>query len=369
MNAPADFSGALTRLTVDPAAIVANYRRLAREASGASCAAVVKADAYGLGMRVVAPALAWAGCADFFVASPDEGASLRRLLPAARIFVLCGLAGLSPADFEAENLVPVVNTLGEIETLRGFATATGRAAAMALHVDTGMNRLGLTQREAAALADTPEALAALDPVLLMSHFACADRHDHLMTAEQIARFENLRARFPAMPASLAASSGIFRAAAAHFDMVRPGCALYGINPTREAANPMAPVCRLEARVLQVREIAAGETVGYGATFTAPAAMRIATVAAGYADGVLRAAGNLGYAHAAGHRLPIIGRVSMDLISLDITALPPHEAAPGAWVTLLGPERPVDAVAAEAGTIGYEILTRIAPRAARRVGAL
>jgi alanine racemase len=223
--------------------------------------------------------------------------------------------------------------------------------------------------EAEKFVAEPDAFDGLDLCLVMSHFACADEKDHALTAAQIDRFAFVRALFPQVQASLAASSGIFRGPAARFDLVRPGCALYGVNPTPEAPNPMVPVCRLEARVLQLREIGPSETIGYGATFRAAHAMRTATIAAGYADGVLRSLGNLGYAHAAGFRAPIVGRISMDLITVDVTALPAHAVQVGDWVTLLGPERPVDSVAADAGTIGYEILTRIAPRALRVAGPL
>lgn len=362
-------SSALTRLTVDPQAVVENFQRLQRVAAGAVTAAVVKADAYGMGVTLVAPALANAGCADFFVATLDEALQLRGLVPRARIFVLGGFGMAAPADFLATDLVPVLNSLGEIEQARAAAVRAQRPITAAIHIDTGMNRLGLTVAHAEALAREPAALARLDLALMMSHFACADEQDHPMIATQIERFAKVRALFPRVKASLAASSGIFRGAEARFDIVRPGAALYGINPTREVPNPMVPVCRLEARVLQVREIMAGETIGYGATYRAAAPMRIATVAAGYADGVLRSLGNLGYAHAGGHRLPIVGRVSMDLITVDLSALSAPAIQPGDWVTLLGPERPVDEVAAEAGTIGYEILARIAPRAVRIAGPL
>lgn len=369
MSAAADGSRALTRLTVDTGAIVENYRRLQRVAEGATTAVVVKADAYGMGVAAVAPALADAGAADFFVATLDEAETLRRLTPRARIFLLGGFGGGTPDDCLAYDLVPILNTRGDLKTARDFARARQQRMAVALHVDTGMNRLGLTIAEAEWMAADRDAFAGLDLRLVMSHLACADEKNHPMTAAQIERFSVVRARFPQTKGSLAASSGIFRDTQAHFDMVRPGCALYGVNPTPEAPNPMIAVCRLEARVLQVREIGPRESIGYGASFTAPQAMRTATVAAGYADGVLRSLGNLGYAHAAGFRLPIVGRVSMDLITVDITAAPANAVNIGDWVTLLGPERPVDTVAAEAGTIGYEILTRIAPRALRVVGAL
>jgi alanine racemase len=369
MSAAVDANGALTRLTVDSQAIVENARRLRGVAPGASLAAVVKADAYGMGMGLVATALAADGCRDFFVATLAEGATLRRCLPNARIFVLGGFDRASATSFVSYTLIPVLNGLSEIEAARAAASARAAKLTVALHVDTGMNRLGLSAADVDRLAADRHAFEGLDVTLVMSHFACADDPAHPLTETQAQRFAAARAKLPPAAASLAASFGMFRSPAHHLDMVRPGCALYGINPTPEAANPMRPVCRFEARVLQVREIAPGETLGYGATYRAPRPLKVATVAAGYADGVLRSASNVGYAHAAGHRLPIIGRVSMDLITLDVTALPPGEVERLTWVTLLGPERPVDAVAAEVGTIGYEVLTRIGPRAQRVAGAL
>lgn len=369
MSAAADANGALTRLTVDPAAIAENYRRVRQAAAGTVVAAVVKADAYGMGMGLAAPALAAEGCRDFFVATLGEGIALRRLLPHGRIFMLGGFDSATGESFVTYGLTPVLNTRGEIEAARQLARARGAALAAALHIDTGMNRLGLGADDVTQLAADPLAFDGLAIALVMSHFACADTSGHPLTETQAARFAAARTMMPKAPASLAASAGIYRDPAYHLDMVRPGCALYGINPTPEAANPMRPVCRLEARVLQVRRVPPGETLGYGATYRATRPLTVATVAAGYADGVLRSAGNVGYAHGAGHRLPIIGRVSMDLITVDVSALPPGDAERLTWVTLLGPERPVDIVAAESGTIGYEILTRLAPRAQRIAGRL
>ncbi len=340
-------------LTVDCGAVVRNWRRLvARHAPGA-VAAVVKADAYGLGAVPVARALQAAGCAHFFVAHPSEGEALRDALgDAPMIAVLDGFApGAHP------RLVPVLNSL---EDARAHAAAGGRAI---LHLDTGMSRLGLDATEAEALIANPAPLARLELLFVMTHLACADEPAHPLNAAQAARFAALCARLPAAPRSLANSSGLFLGPGFASDLARPGCALYGINPTPGHPNPMEPVITLEVPVLQVREIPAGTTVGYGASWTAPRASRIATCAEGYADGWLRALSGRGFGVLHGARAPLVGRVSMDLTTFDVTDIPGARA--GDMITLLGPGQDADAVAALAGTIGYEVLTSLGRRFTRR----
>ncbi len=340
-------------LTVDLGAIVANYRMLAARAAPAICAAVVKADAYGLGVAEVAPALARAGCEHFFVAHAAEGVALRRVLGAgAAIHVLHGpLPGTEPI-FTREALVPVLNSAAQAA---GWQAGGGGMAT--LQVDTGMARLGVPAQELAGLP-------ALDLCSVMSHLACADDPAHPANAAQRAAFAALRARWPGVPASLAASSGIFLGPAYHFDMVRPGASLYGGAP-QAGANPMRPVVRLQARVIQVRDIPQGAAVGYGESWRAGVPSRIATIACGYADGYRRSASNHGAAWLDGVRLPVVGRVSMDSITLDATALPPGRLSPGTLVELIGPHWTIDDVAATAGTIGYEVLTSLGQRFRRR----
>lgn len=355
-------------LTIDLGALRENYRRLRERLTGARCAAVVKADAYGLGAARVAPALAAAGAQDFFVALPCEGLRLREALtgtgegiaPAPRIFILSGFeAGLGP-DFRQAELIPVLNSLGQIAAWQAEAAA-GAPLPAALHLDTGMNRLGLPPAEAEALAAEPERLAGLEPVLVMSHLACAEEPDNPMNRAQLDLFQALRRGLPAAPASLANSSGVFLGPDFHFDLARPGVALYGVNPTPGSPNPMAQVVRLQARILQVREIDAPMSVGYGAAFRAAGPARIATVATGYADGYLRSLSDRGSAFVDGLAAPVVGRVSMDLITLDVTRMPAESVQPGALVDLIHPQDGLDRLAREAGTIGYELLTSLGQR--------
>jgi len=353
--------GAAARLRIDLAAIARNYARLRREAGGLAAGAAVKADAYGLGVARVAPALHAAGCRWFFVAQADEGVALRPLLPRdATIAVLSGAMEGDMAALRAHGLVPVLNDLGQVARWRD-ANRAGTALPAALHVDTGMARLGLPPAEVAVLADAPDRLDGVPLVLVMSHLACSDEPGHPMNAAQLARFRDTRARLPPAPSSLAASSGIFLGPPWHFDLLRPGAALYGVNPVPGRPSPVEPVVALAAPILQVRSIDARESVGYGAAFLAPAPARIATVSAGYADGLLRSLSNRTSVRIDRWTVPVVGRVSMDLITLDVTAVPDTVARPGVLVHLLDGARTVDDLARDAGTIGYEILTALGRR--------
>ena len=339
-------------LEIDLGGVVANWRMLAARAAPAGCAAVVKADGYGLGAAPVARALADAGCRLFFVATLDEGIALRAALgDGCQIAVFNGVLPGCAGDFAAAALLPVLNDPGQIEEWR----RAGGGKAM-LHLDTGMARLGLTPAEFDALD-----VAATGWRALLSHLACADSPGHPLNATQLQRFAAARARLPAVPASLAASSGIFLRPAYHFDFVRPGAALYGVNPHPGSPNPMRQVVHLRARILQVREIDRGRTVGYGASHTMENSGRLATVALGYADGWFRSLTGRGSARLGGRRIPLVGRVSMDLAIFDITAVAPALARPGAFVDLLDADYGVDSLAADAGTIGYEVLTAIGRR--------
>ena len=333
------------RLRIDLDAVVGNWRKLDALAPSAG---VVKADAYGLGMDRVAPALRRAGCRSFFVAGLDEGAALRTLLPDAEIAVLSApVEGFQPV-YREYRLLPVLNHAGDL--------AAWPDEDAVLHIDTGMTRLGLDPTDAAALDRRRFRL-------VMSHLACADEPAHPLNETQRRLFAELAARFDA-PASLANSSGIFLGAGYRFDLARPGAALYGLNPTPDGPNPMQPVVRLEARVLQVREVDRPLTVGYGAASEVRAGQRLATVAAGYADGYLRAASPRAGASLHGQRVPLIGRVSMDSIVLDVTGLPRGSVKPGDWAVLIGEGMDADELADAAGTIGYEFLTSLGARYAR-----
>jgi alanine racemase len=351
-------------LTIDVGAIVENWRALGARAQPAECAAVIKADAYGCGIAPVADALAKAGCETFFVAHLAEARAARQVAAGAAIYVLNGLLPGTAAACAESDLRPVLSSTAEFDEWTAFRTATAWLGGAALHVDTGMNRLGLGIDEAAALAQRFPRNPGI--ALVMSHFAIAEEADHPLNAKQMGLFRDVRALFPGIPGSLANSSGIFLGPDAHHDMVRPGVALYGANPTPEHLNPMRPVVRLEGRIVQVRDIAEGDTVGYGATWTAGRDSRVAAVCIGYADGFMRAAGSSNLrsgadAIVAGRRCPLAGRVSMDLLVVDITDLGEHEPQRGDFVTLLGDEIGVDDLAARAGTIGYEVLTSLGRR--------
>lgn len=349
-------------LDIDLGAVVANWRLLAERVIPAQCAAVVKANGYGLGAAPVAKAVADAGCRLFFAATLDEGIALRRALGREpEIAVLNGPLPGTAGEFAAENLLPVLNHPGQVEDWARFSGQRGGGLPAILHVDTGMSRLGLTAREFAAFADDPSRWKAIRWRFLMSHLACADTPEHPLNQIQCERFAAVRRRLPNISASLAASSGIFLAPEYHHDLVRPGAALYGVNPQPGRSNPLRPVVRLLGKILQIREIDRGQTVGYGAAHVMEAPGRVATVAVGYADGWLRSLSNRGCGRIAGRRVPLLGRVSMDLTTFDVTAIDPRLAHPGATIELLGDAYGVDDAAADAGTIGYEILTALGAR--------
>lgn len=360
---PADEAGGI--LTVDLDALEANWRTLMRRATPAECAAVIKADGYGCGIEPVAACLTRAGCKTFFVADLSEAKRARAASPETAIYVLSGVMSGTAAAFADTRARPVIGSLVELAEWDAFCTAQQWHGGAALHVDTGMNRLGISVNEAAALA--PRIRAENHGItLLMSHLACAELPTHPLNERQIATFREVRMHYRGIPSSLANSSGIFLGNSAHCDMVRPGVALYGVNPTPGRSNPMRPVVELRARIVQVRHVPRGESVGYDATWTAKRATRLAVVAVGYADGYLRAASASnetpgGDAIVAGKRCPLAGRVSMDLIEIDITDLPDNAARRGDLVTLIGDEIGVDDVASAAGTIGYEVLTSLGRR--------
>ena len=356
---PAGTAAAL--LTIDLAAIAENYRILAARSGPAACAAVVKADAYGLGADRVAPVLAAAGCGHFFVAQVGEGLALRSILgPGPVIAVLNGASPGSEAACAAHDLVPVLNDRSQLDAWQDLARKLERRLPAILQIDSGMARFGFPPDDAHALLDRPDALAGLDLRMVMSHLACAGEPDSPVNAAQRAVFQSVRRRLPMVPASLSASSGIFLGPDFRFDMVRPGAALYGIAPRADGPNPMRPVIGLRARVMQTRTVPAGTPVGYGHAAVVSRDSRLATVAIGYADGFFRSTSG-GAAWFGGTRLPVVGRVSMDSLVLDVTDVAPGTLGPGALVDIIGPERDADAVAAAAGTIGYEVLTNLGHR--------
>lgn len=351
-------------LTIDLGAISENYRILKSRLGSVPCAAVVKADGYGIGAVEIARALQGEGCYDFFVVHVSEGLLLRAALgDGPAIYILNGLPpGAEPSAAYAD-LRPVINSLDQLAAWTTLAKTRGMKLAAALQVDSGMSRLGMPPSEVDQLAADPGLLDGVDVVLVMSHLACADEPENPANGLQLEAFETLRKLLPPAAASFANSSGIFLGPDYHFDLGRPGVALYGVNPTPGKANPMKPVVRLEAKVIQTREIGDGVGIGYGYSARARESMRLATVALGYADGWHRNAAGAAFFN--GVRLPFAGRVSMDSIILDITALPPGTMQPGDLVEFIGPNQSVDDVAGYAGTIGYEILTGLGGRFHRR----
>jgi alanine racemase len=364
-TAAADPAEAGGILTIDLGALAANWKTLASTTVPVECAAVVKGDGYGCGLEPVTRTLSREGCSTFFVADVAEGRRVRAVASDAAIYVLNGLIPGSAQAFAADYLRPVINSATELAEWDAFVATRNWRGGAALHVDTGMNRLGITLEEAVAIAPRLQS-ENHGFTLVMSHLACAEIPDHPMNDRQIRLFREIRILYRGVASSLANSSGIFLGGGAYCDLVRPGVALYGVNPTPGRANPMRPVVELKGRVIQVRAVNKGESVGYGATFTTTRPSRIAIVALGYADGYLRSASAAkgkpaGQAIIAGKRCPIAGRVSMDVLAADVTDLPDGTVRRGDFATLIGDGMGVDDVAAAMGTIGYEVLTHLGRR--------
>lgn len=369
MTAPDLPPGATGVITVDLDVIAANWHAITALVTPAECGAVVKADAYGLGALKVIPALARAGCRTFFVATPDEAEAARRLAPDARLFALDGLLPGAAGVFAANDVAPVLTSLEEIAVWSAEATRAQKRLPAGLQIDSGLNRLGLSDADVHTLASEPTRLDGIDLRLVMSHLACADDPTHGHNETQRSNFDRLRALLPPTPASLAASDGLMLGARFHYDLVRPGYALYGGQAFQGGPTPVRPAVIVEARVLQVRALAPGDPVGYSATWRAARPTRLAVISAGYADGFARAlsagAGEeRGVVAIHGQRAPIVGRVSMDLVTADVTDVT-ADVAPGDLATLVGPGLTIEAMGHAAGTIGYEVLTRLGPRFVRR----
>ena len=354
--------GASGHLTIDLGALRDNYLTLAAMAPRAQTAAVVKADAYGLGAEIVSQVLFDAGCRNFFVAHIDEALALRlRLSAEARIFVLNGLQPGNETSCAAMALTPVLNSLAQIAQWSAHARRLGKPLIAAVQIDTGMCRLGLSPDELEVLASRPQLLDGIDIAFVMSHLACADEPEHLSNAAQLSVMRKAAIAFPDVPVCFSNSGGIFLGNDYHNALLRPGIALYGGAPSVTRPNPMKPVVRLDVAVIQTRTVPAGSLVGYGGSFEAAGPTRLATIAAGYADGLPRSLSNRGAAWYNGVRLPIAGRVSMDSIILDISALPEGTLTQGSLVQMIGPDQTLEDIAEDAGTIAYEILTGLGRR--------
>jgi alanine racemase len=352
-------------LTIDLNAIVANWRLLSGLIHTAECAAVVKANGYGLGLEAIGAKLVRAGCKTFFVADVAEARRLRPHALEAVIYVLNGFSPESASSFIEIGARPVINSTTELAEWDAFVSERNWRGGAALHVDTGMNRLGIPVDEAVALAPRVQT-ENHGFTLLMSHLACAEIPDHPLNTSQIRLFNEVHSLFRSVPASLANSSGIFLGDPAYCDLVRPGAALYGINPVPGRPNPMQGVVELTGRILQVRKVDRGGTVGYGASWTAKRPSRVAVAAIGYADGLPRTLSGVdstqsGVAVIADKRCPFVGRISMDLVCIDVTDLPEGAVHRGSTATFIGEGVSIDNIAASAGTIGYEILTHLSPR--------
>lgn len=353
-------AGAL--LKIDLTALRNNYRLLRSKLGAAACGAAVKADAYGLGALRVSQALVEEGCRHLFVAHLEEAIVLRpHIADSVAIYVMHG----SPIGYEAEFLeyrcIPVLNSAAQIHAWRALAETRQTELSAIIQLDTGMSRMGLSGAEVQAWLADPDFIRGINLQYLMSHLACAEDQQDPMNAQQLALFNCLRAQLPKCGASLANSSGIFLGADFHFDLARPGAALYGIAPVAGQPNPMKAVAHLQGKIIQTREITAGAGVGYSLTWRSTQPSRIATVAVGYADGWLRALSNRGVVHIAGIAAPMVGNVSMDTITIDVSHIPLDKLAPGTLVDLISAENTADQVAARAGTIGYEILTSLGLR--------
>jgi len=361
-------SGLGGQLSIDLGALARNWRALDKVSAGALTAAVVKADAYGTGIEMASKALHAAGARFFFVATPDEGIAVRAALPDAHIFVLYGLYPGAANLYVRQNLMPVLSSVPMLEEWLAKCVERNEAYPAAFHFDTGINRLGFRLNEVGLVRERIERLGYA-PQMVMSHLACADQPSHEKNRTQLALFGSVMTQFPGIPASLANSAGLMTGRDYHFQMVRPGIALYGGRAVNGRRNPMAPVVTLHVPILQVTEGRTGETVGYGAAYSLSRNSRLAILGHGYADGFFRALSGTnqrpgGKVFIRGKLCPVIGRISMDLTVVDVTELGADLPSPGEGAEVLGPHVGVDDQADAAGTIGYEILTSLKGRYTR-----
>ncbi len=358
-----------TSLEIDLDALRENYRSLKAIAAPAECSAAVKANAYGIGATEAVKALSEAGCRTFFVALLREAHEVLEAAPGSTVYVLNGIEPGTASAYAHAGIRPVLGNMEEVREWAGCCNALGNRLAAALHIDTGINRLGLEPNEVEQLVADPALRESFETSLVMSHLACADDAQSQMTEQQRETFTSFLPHFPDVPASLANTAGIMRGNAFHFDLVRPGIGLYGGRAVSEGVNPMQPVAYLNGQILQVRTVMRGETVGYGATWTAQRDSRVAIVGVGYADGYFRILSGtntktVAHVYLGGQYAPVIGRVSMDMITIDVTDIEPGQAGRGTMVELLGRNITVDDLADAAGTIGFEVLTSLGSRYAR-----
>jgi alanine racemase len=343
--------------------IISNYMLLKKKLGKAACAATLKADAYGIGAAKVGPALVKAGCSSFFVATIDEAIDLRNYikLKHIKIAVLSGFLPKTEPIFNEYDIIPVINNLDQLRDWKKYNSATGKSLNSVLQIDTGMNRLGLTANELYKILDNPTEINGANLCGLMSHLACSDEPDHEMNQKQLLEFIKAKNKLPRMETSLANSGGIFLGKSYHFDLARPGIALYGATPNYNACNPLKQAIKLYGRVLQIRETGANQTVGYGASYKPTRDSVIATVGVGYADGYLRSLSSNSYAFFNNIKIPIIGRVSMDCITVDISSVPTRTIKPGDFIEVMGDNFTIDDIAKAANTVPHEILSGLGTR--------
>ena len=350
-------------LTIDLAALAANYKTMQKNAGKAETSAVVKADGYGLGMAEIAPVLFDAGCRSFWVAQLNEGIALRAILPEAKIYVLNGVPSGTAAQFETYDLRPCLVTLAQVEEWQSHCQANKPLPAC-LFVDSGFNRLGFGEIEIADLTARPDIFEGWELCLITSHLACADDPTHPMNGAQLERFRNALAVLPPAPASLANSGGTMLGADYHFDMIRTGTMLYGCSATAKEEDALSPIASLRAPLLQMRRLSAGDSIGYGATFTASGEMTIGIASLGYGDGLSRHFGNQSPSPMRftidGQPVSLLGRISMDSLAIDLTNLPQMPSV-GEMVEIFGQDNPIDRLAQQGNTISYELLTSLGSR--------
>lgn len=353
--------GASGYLTINLEALVRNYQVLSKMAASGKAAAVVKADAYGLGAEKVAKAVYEKGCRHFFVAQLHEATKLRPLLVSdAHIFVLNGLQPGNEESCARQGIVPVINSIEQWRNWSRTGLRLGRRLPAAVQFDTGMSRLGLPPDERLYLAEEVAHASHVEILFLMSHLASADDARSSQNSEQLAELQKIATEFPGYDLSFENSGGLFLGGPYRSALARPGVAVYGGAPT-DGRNPMEAVVRLDVAVVQTRTVPPNTRVGYGGAYVTTKHTRLATISAGYADGLPRSLGDRGAVYFDGIRLPIVGRVSMDSITVDISAVAEGKIKLGSLVEVIGPNRPLEEVAEEAGTISYEILTRLGQR--------
>jgi alanine racemase len=343
--------------------IINNYLLLKKKLGKATCAATLKADAYGVGAAEVGAALVKAGCSSFFVATIDEAIDLRNHIPLkhVKIAVLSGFLPKTGPIFNEYNIIPVINNLEQLRDWKKYNSEAGKSLDSILQIDTGMNRLGLTPNELSKILNNPAEMNGANLCGLMSHLACSDEPNHEMNQQQLSEFIKAKNKLPRMETSLANSGGIFLGKSYHFDLARPGIALYGATPNYNACNPLKQAIKLYGRVLQIRETGANQTVGYGASYKPTRDSVIATVGVGYADGYLRSLSSNSYAFFNNIKIPIIGRVSMDCITVDISSVPTRTIKPGDFIEVMGDNFTIDDIAKAANTVPHEILSRLGTR--------